>query len=695
MSDKNNFESELLNDLFEDAKVSKKKPMPKQVQKKEVQEDELFDFLEDEPQVKNPANIKKPQPQSQQGQGVSMHGNKPTVEQQRAIKKAPVANGSLGNKVKPATVQSTNTRNPYENEEQVNKSKQVVKKKEKKKLTKSQKTILKVAGIVILVAILGFSGFKIYDSVREKPLSETAYEETGRRAVDEYIKLVKSFDYEALNKTAEENFDSKISYVAMEQKYANSGEPELKFLSKVFDVIKVKYPQVALQSNRGRDYINKSGEKTMIDSDLKDGEPVTLTIVDWGTLANQITADSANIANLFVSNGYNKGDLDITNKMSKMFCNYVNSLQTLPTKEIEWTPSLTNVGKTVKVDEKTTKDIDYFVVNNDDMLDSLILGSDEYHLCLDSFGKAATSWTPIVQEEYTGTNLKYTKWKKQLSKIKKYYKKKKEEYPGGKKLIKYNKKMKLEKYTKGKKKGQYKYIKTPKKKAKLKRDIDNPYVPEICLPYTYLGAYYAQNGYNNGQTKVMPLLGNGTFQQPAGVGTPVLTKVKYKGEFYDCRVTLKAYYAGQSAINYASKYSEKNRGFLSNNKVQLSCYEVDVENLSGKKLRISEDLALCDERNDMSPRTGLMYGFKLKGTVKAGETITLQSYLVGTDIENKYLIWGRSFDRKYEPVWFRVLKNNQEELKPMLDENNSDITNEGNTSDITNEENTSDITNEQ
>ena len=676
MSDNNNFESELLNDLFEDAKVPEKTP-PKQVQTQEVGDDDLFDFLDEEPKVEKPKVNKKPHAQSQQGHGVTMHGNKPTSEQQRTIKKAPVPNGSLGNKVKPTRVQSTNTRNPYENEKQDNKPKQVVKKKEKKELTKSQKTILKIAGVVVLVVILGFSGFKVYDNVREKPLSETAYEETGRRAVDEYIKLVKSFDYEAMTKTAEENFDSGISYVAMEQKYANSGEPELKFLSKVFDVTKVKYPKVALQSNKGRDYTNKSGENVMIDSDLKDGEAVTLTTVDWGTLANQITADSANIANLFIANGYNKGDLDITDKMSKMFCNYINSLQTLPTKEIEWTPSLTNVGKTVQVDDKNTKDIDYFVVSNDDMLDSLILGSDDYHLCLDSFGKAATSWTPTVQEEYTGTNPKYTKWKKQLSKIKKYYKKKKEKYPGGKKLIKYNKKMKLQKYTKGKKKGQYKYVKTPKKKAKLKRDVDNPYVPEVCLPYTYLGAYYAQNGYNNGQTKVMPLLGNGTFQQPAGVGTPVLTKVKYKGKFYDCRVTLTAYYAGQSAINYASRFSEKNRGFLSNNKVQLSCYEVSVENLSGKKLKINEDLALCDERNDMSPRTGLMYGFKLKGTVKAGETITLQSYLVGTDIENKYLIWGRSFDRKYEPVWFRVLKNNQDELKTMLDENNSDITTKG------------------
>ena len=311
------------------------------------------------------------------------------------------------------------------------------------------------------------------------------------------------------------------------------------------------------------------------------------------------------------------------------------------------------------------------------MLDNLILGSDSYHTCLDAFGKAATSWTPTVKQSYIGTNPKYKKWKKQYKKITKYYKKKKKTYPGGKKLIKYNKKMKLQKYKKGKKKGEYIYIKKPKKKAKLTRDVDNPYVPEVYLPYTYLGAYFAQNGYNNGQTKVMPLLGNGTFQQPAGVGTPVLTKVRATdGKFYDCRVTLTMYNAGQSAINYAARYSEKNRGFLSNNKVQLSCFEVSVENLSGKTITFNEDLALCDERNDMSPRTGLMYGFKMKGKAKAGETITLQSYLVDTNLADKYLVWGRSFERRYEPVWFRVLKNNIDELKPMLEENNSDIVSE-------------------
>lgn len=711
MSDKD-FESELLNDLFEDAKVPEK-TVP-EYKPPESNDSEILDFLDEEPiqpQAKpNPQrqqnnggqvssqqtqggtpqnnNIQRQRPTGQNrqprpqngnaGQGMTMHGNRPT--QQQGAQRRPTPNGSLGNTVKPTRPQSSSSVNPYAGE---NKNKQqgqqVAKppvKKEKKELTKWQKQLILI--VVIVVAVIGASvtGYKIYDSIREKPLPEVDYEQTGRRAVDEYISLVKKFDYENMNKQGEEEFSDGVSYIGMEQEYANSGEAQLQFLSKVFGVVVVKYPEVAIQSNKGGDYVDKAGNKSMVESPLTDGEPVKVTIVDWNALSTSITGNAVNIADSFRANGYSKDDLDITNKLSTMFCQYINSLPELPTTEVEWTPEVEDIGKEIN-EGKEKKTVPFYILKSDGLLDNLILGSDAYHTCLDAFGKAATSWTPTVKQSYIGTNPKYTKWKKQYKKITRYCKKKKKSYPGGKKLIKYNKKMQLQKYKKGKKKGEYIYIKKPKKKATLTRDVDNPYVPEVYLPYTYLGSYFAQNGYNNGQTKVMPLLGNGTFQQPAGVGTPVLTKVRATdGKFYDCRVTLTMYVAGQSAINYAARYSEKNRGFLSNNTVQLSCFEVTVENLSGKTITFNEDLALCDERNDMSPRTGLMYGFKMKGKAKAGETITLQSYLVDTDLANKYLVWGKSFERRYEPVWFRVFKNNVDELKPMLEENNSDIVSE-------------------
>ena len=714
MSDKD-FESELLNDLFEDAKVPEKN-VP-EYKPPESNDSEILDFLDEEPiqpQVKsNPQrqqnnggqvssqqtqggtpqnnNIQRQRPtgqnsqlklqngntRQQQGQGMTMHGNRPT--QQQGAQRRPTPNGSLGNTVKPTRPKSNSSVNPYAGENSKRQGQQGENppvKKEKKKLTKWQKQLILI--VVIVVAVIGVSatGYKIYDSVREKPLPEVDYEQTGRRAVDEYISLVKKFDYEKMNKQGEEEFSDGISYIGMEQEYANSGEAQLQFLSKVFGVVDVKYPEIAIQSNKGGDYVDKAGNKSMVESPLTDGEPVKVTIVDWNALATSITGNAVSIADSFRANGYSKDDLDITNKLSTMFCQYINSLSELPTTEVEWTPEVEDIGQEVG-EGKEKKTVPFYILKSDGLLDNIILGSDAYHACLDAFGKAATSWTPTVKQSYIGTNPKYTKWKKQYKKITRYCKKKKKSYPGGKKLIKYNKKMQLQKYKKGKKKGEYIYIKKPKKKATLTRDVDNPYVPEVYLPYTYLGSYFAQNGYNNGQTKVMPLLGNGTFQQPAGVGTPVLTKVRATdGKFYDCRVTLTMYVAGQSAINYAARYSEKNRGFLSNNTVQLSCFEVNVENLSGKTITFNEDLALCDERNDMSPRTGLMYGFKMKGKAKAGETITLQSYLVDTDLANKYLVWGKSFERRYEPVWFRVLKNNVDELKPMLEENNSDIVSE-------------------
>lgn len=700
MSD-NDFGSELLDDLFEDAKVPEK-TVP-DYKPPESNGSEILDFLDDEQsaktgekgqvqaqgQVQGQGQIKKQRPNrgsQQSNTGHVYNHSQENNHKQQVIQKRPIPKGSLGNTVKPTKTHTSSTVNPYTSENNQQVSNQVSSpkvKKERKKLTKWQKQLILIAVIVIGVIGISITGYKIYDSVREKPLQEVDYEQTGRRAVDEYIKLVKKADFDAMKKQGEEEFSDKTSYIGMEQEYANSGDAQLQFLSKVLGVVDIKYPEVALKSNKGRDYTDKAGNKKMVESPLLDGEAVKVTIVDWNTVAADITNNAQNIADSFKANGYSKGDLDITSKLSTMFCQYINSLPELPTTEVEWTPEVENIGKEVKVNKKS-ETVPFYIIKSDGLLDNLILGSQEYHNCMDAFGKAAISWTPTVKQSYIGTSPKYKKWKSQYKKITKYYKKKKQTYPGGKKLIKYNKNMKLQKYKKGKKKGEYIYLKKPKKKAKLYKNVDNPYVAEVYLPYTYLGAYFAQNGYNNGQTKVMPLIGNGTFKQPAGVGTPVLTKVKASdGKFYDCRVTLTMYLAGQSAINYAAKYSEKNRGFLSNNKVQLACFEVSVENLSGKTLEFNEDLALCDERNDMSPRTGLMYGFKLKGKAKAGETITLQSYLVDTDLTSKYLIWGRSFERRYESVWFRVFKNNVDELKPMLEENNTDLQDNKETTDDT------------
>lgn len=575
-------------------------------------------------------------------------------------------NGVQRQSAKPSdpNTQRQQLQNPYAQEQvqQQNNKKPKKPKKVKKSLTKKQKITRGIIGGVIgLLVVVSIVLLGLYKN-REVPI-QTEYDETGRRGIDEYIQAVTTYNKEAITKLIGDK-----SYLVQEEEYANGSEFKLQFISKICGTVKADYPMVEQKSNKGRVYKDKkTGATNSIESDMTDGEEVDLTIVDYSKIAKDIETNSVEISTLFQSKGYTVNDLNIDKEMEELFCEYICSLQELPLKQVKWTPKLNDVGQ-VKGTEDKPVEAPFYVVTEDESMDKLLFGSDEFHNCLDAFGKAAISWTPTVTvtQPQEVENPEYTDYMAQYNALVQAYTDRGEKYPGKEGILyKYNKKkMKLKKN----KKGKYTKIKKPEEKIiqDVTMEVDNPYNSDIVLPWTFLGAEFCQNRNTNGG-KVLPEVGTGTFDRPAGIGTSVITKaLASDGNYYDVKITLTGMWAGQSAIDYAVKYSEKNRGFLSNNSVQLVIFEMTVQNLSGVDFHMADDLILADRNANSMSKTGIIYGLNEEFDIHAGETVTLQDFQASQVIEDKYLIWGKSFNRVFEPVWFKVLANDVESLNEML-----------------------------
>ena len=178
---------------------------------------------------------------------------------------------------------------------------------------------------------------------------------------------------------------------------------------------------------------------------------------------------------------------------------------------------------------------------------------------------------------------------------------------------------------------------------------------ESVITYTWVGSNFVVNKYEGALEKVAPE-GDGTFDKPAGLGTPIVTKVLgTDGAYHDVKVTLIGYWQGQSAIDYAVGFSEKNRGFSADSVIKLVCFEVRVENLENAPITISSELYLGDSRSNQSTRTGSMYGFYDTATIQPHKKVVLNDWATSTELDQKYVCWGKTFLRKYPCVWFKLL----------------------------------------
>ena len=177
---------------------------------------------------------------------------------------------------------------------------------------------------------------------------------------------------------------------------------------------------------------------------------------------------------------------------------------------------------------------------------------------------------------------------------------------------------------------------------------------------TWVGTYRLLSG----DAKVVPQKGDGSFDDPASVGTRLVYTQKgtdKDGNPVDnpLSVTLSEFRVGGDAISWYESKDARNRGFdVRSNSVQVGMVFA-LTNLGSTEVTFGDDSTLSDNSGNPTYRTGTVYGLKDSVTLKPGESGKIETWTAATAITEKYIIWGKSYmqDKTKNPLYFRVLKS--------------------------------------
>lgn len=546
---------------------------------------------------------------------------------------------------------------PPPNQQVPNQGVQQVPPQPQKPAKKKSKLPLIIGGVA-LVAVLGIVGVKALNGNKLVAQSEP-YDSSGKFALDNLQSALNNYDASKVDDcvgTADGD-----SYLGQEWAYVNGVKLREEFIKKVTGVVKFSYPQVQQLSTTGVGMTEKDGSKIMIESMMNNGEAVTVTIPDYDALAQTMNEDIKQIQSMFKSSKYSESDYEWYNEMANLMLQYVCDKDSLPTKTVDL-----NLPLAISTEGRP-------YVKDDALLDDALFGSDEFHDMCAKFSQLCLGYTGFKDEHYTvkeeQDNPEYAEW---YALFNKYY----TEDDG-----KFNKnKSKWEPWylrdenndyvldENGEKKVNYYSVKDengndwiePSKTIMVDvdkvRQVPDEWIEETGILYNWIGCNYIQNSYK-GKGDTVVRVGDGSIDRPAGIGTTIITKVLCTdGKYHDVRVALLGYWTEQNAIDYAEKFSTKNRGFTTSSVVQLITYEVSVENLENQDITfVSSEMTLTDKNSNISSRTGTMYGFSETVTVKAGETKIINDWATSTELSQKYVCWGKDFGRNYSMVYFDAL----------------------------------------
>lgn len=192
-------------------------------------------------------------------------------------------------------------------------------------------------------------------------------------------------------------------------------------------------------------------------------------------------------------------------------------------------------------------------------------------------------------------------------------------------------------------------------------DTARGYQKQSLLHYGWVGAYYLQNEHKDISgisTRVSAQIGDGTYDSPAAFGTSIITKAKgIDGKYYDIRITLKDLKVGADAIQRALELDERNQGFTTASELTLGVVTFTVENIGTENIEILSEMTLTDRTLNAIPRSGTMFGFRDKMLVESGQTVEMDDWFFARNVEGSNLIWGKSFNRQFDAIWFNVLGN--------------------------------------
>ena len=523
---------------------------------------------------------------------------------------------------------------------------------------RKSKVLPLVIGIVSVI-VLGVVGL-VYKSVFSKPslvAVKEDYNTSGRYIYDNFQNALNNYDATTIDSLV--GTEDGDSYIAQEWAYVNHVKLKEEFITKVCQIVKFTYPQVAQLSTTGEQMTDSSGNPIMIESYMNNGEKVTVTIPDYESILLTMDEEKEYIERMFSSSKYKNTDYTWNDEMVGLLLQYLCDKETLPTKEVE-------------LDLPIEKgDSGYYLVN-DSALDDFLFGSDEFHKVCAKYAQICLKWTGKKDEHYkeeeTQPNPEYDEWlvlfnryyeaddghfNKGVSKWEPWYLRDEnnviQKDENGNNIVNY--------YSVKKEDGTdwIQPEKTIKVMVDKVRQVEDPWIEENAIPYNWIGTNFIQNKYQ-GKYETAVRVGDGSIETPAGIGTSIITKVLCEDKkYHDVKVTVIGYWTGQDAIDYAEKFDTRNRGFTASSVVQLICYEVKIENLENTPIKFNSEMTLCDSNSNVSSRTGTLYGFSEDIVLDSHGSTIINDWATSTEIEQKYVCWGKSFGRSIPMVYFDIL----------------------------------------
>ena len=163
--------------------------------------------------------------------------------------------------------------------------------------------------------------------------------------------------------------------------------------------------------------------------------------------------------------------------------------------------------------------------------------------------------------------------------------------------------------------------------------------------------------------EILPRVGDGTAENPAGLDTPVSTIVKSGKEKLPIRVKLVNFMQGQEAVDFLRGKDARNRGLTADSRIKIFAFVFEVENRGDKEITVTDNSGFVDYNSNPLGRTGNVDGLATTVKIPAGKSALIESWNGSVTPNRSHLIWGRDFSKDEPLVWFRVLGASSGEVR--------------------------------
>lgn len=470
--------------------------------------------------------------------------------------------------------------------------------------TKSKSFKITIVVSVILALIL--SVLFAYKYVSSLKITDVPDSVSGSVALTSWQNSVKATDNDYLLEV------SKDSYLAKEKDYVSTSDFKFAFYKSVMNTVNYRVPEVEQKRANGSTVMVDEKPK-MVMSDLMEGESVKLTVIDW----NKVVFSKEQIQKYAKEHPKFKNNIVATDSsyaMQELFASMVaDHIKSpingnAPISTIDWTPQLESY--TTTDDSGNTVVGKRVSLEEDKAIDNYLFGSKEFLRAQLLFYSTYMD-KPIPDE-----------WQR--------------------------------------------YLDDTEGKVAMPNNYVNTINPN------WVGSYRLQKGIvEEGKTAgvevkpILPAVGTGSKEEPAGLNTSVKTSFIKDDKVLPIRIELTEFKMDQDAIDYFNSKDKRNFGFTTESQRVYASGKIKVTNLSEEEINIKEDTAIVDDQLNETASTGTVYGLKREASIKPGETVELDFWASSTEISDRYLIWGKSFNRKEPAVWFRVLGAEDGKVTPV------------------------------